>query len=63
MRKRQSKADKTTDGRTREYESIIATLEILADRGLTERLLKLSKTLDRDVAAGSLLTIADVFGT
>jgi PHD/YefM family antitoxin component YafN of YafNO toxin-antitoxin module len=46
----------------KERESIIATLEILADRKLTDRLLKLSKTIDEDVAAGRLLTTADVFG-
>jgi PHD/YefM family antitoxin component YafN of YafNO toxin-antitoxin module len=45
-----------------ERASIIATLEILADRGLTERLMNLSKTIDADVAAGRLLTTADVFG-
>jgi hypothetical protein len=45
-----------------ERDSILATLEILADRDLTDRLLALSKTLDRDVAAGRLLTTADVFG-
>jgi K+-sensing histidine kinase KdpD len=43
-------------------ESIMATLEILADRELTDRLLNLSKTLDHQVAAGRLLTTADVFG-
>lgn len=45
-----------------ERESILATLEILADRELTDRLLKLSKTIDDNVAAGRLLTMADVFG-
>jgi K+-sensing histidine kinase KdpD len=45
-----------------ERESIMATLEILADRELTDRLLNLSKTLDHQVAAGRLLTTADVFG-
>ena len=45
-----------------ERESILATLEILADRELTDRLLSLSKTIDDDVAAGRLLTTADVFG-
>ena len=45
-----------------ERESILATLEVLADRGLTERLSKLSKTIDGDVTAGRLLTMADVFG-
>jgi PHD/YefM family antitoxin component YafN of YafNO toxin-antitoxin module len=45
-----------------ERESILATLEILADRELTDRLLKLSKTVDQDLAAGRLLTTEDVFG-
>jgi hypothetical protein len=45
-----------------ERESILATLEILADRELTDRLLTLSKEIDEDVAAGRLLTTADVFG-
>jgi hypothetical protein len=45
-----------------ERESIIATLEILADRSLTDRLTNLSKTIDGDVAAGRLLAMADVFG-
>ncbi len=50
------------DSLVRERESILATLEILADRELTDRLLTLSKTIDNDVAAGRLLTTADVFG-
>lgn len=50
------------DSLMKEHESVIATLEILADRELTERLLNLSKTLDESVAAGKLLTTADVFG-
>lgn len=50
------------DSLVKERESILATLEILADRELTDRLLTLSKTLDNDVAAGRLLTTADVFG-
>jgi PHD/YefM family antitoxin component YafN of YafNO toxin-antitoxin module len=45
-----------------EREAILATLEILADRDLADRLLSLSKTIDQDVAAGRLLTTADVFG-
>lgn len=45
-----------------ERESFLATLEILADRQLTDRLLALSKTIDDDVAAGRLLTTEDVFG-
>lgn len=50
------------DALLNERESILATLEILADRGLTDRLLALSKTIDGDVTAGRLLTTADVFG-
>jgi PHD/YefM family antitoxin component YafN of YafNO toxin-antitoxin module len=50
------------DSLVNERESILATLEILADRELTDRLLSLSKTIDRDVASGRLLTTADVFG-
>ena len=45
-----------------ERESILATLEILADRQLADRLLALSKTIGRDAAAGRLLTTAEVFG-
>ena len=50
------------DSLLKERESILATLEILTDRDLTDRLLKLSKTVDNDVRAGRLLTTADVFG-
>ena len=50
------------DALVEEREAILATLEILADRELTGRLLALSKTIDKDVAAGRLLTTADVFG-
>lgn len=50
------------DSLVNERESILATLEILADRELTDRLLTLSKTMDDDVAAGRLLTTKDVFG-
>jgi len=45
----------------RERESILATLEILADRELTNRLLKLAETIDEDARAGRLHTIAEVF--
>jgi len=45
-----------------ERESILATLEILVDRELTNRLLTLAESIDDDVAAGRLLTTADVFG-
>jgi prevent-host-death family protein len=50
------------DSLVKERESILATLEILADRDLTDRLLQLSKTIDGDAAAGRLLRTADVFG-
>ena len=50
------------DEMIKERASILATLEILADRELTSRLLALSKTIDEDVAAGNLLNMADVFG-
>jgi prevent-host-death family protein len=50
------------DSLVNERESILATLEILADRQLTDRLFSLSKTIDDDAAAGRLLTTADVFG-
>jgi prevent-host-death family protein len=50
------------DSLVSERESILATMEILTDRNLTDRLLRLSKTIDEDVAAGRLLTTADVFG-
>jgi PHD/YefM family antitoxin component YafN of YafNO toxin-antitoxin module len=50
------------DSLVSEREAILATLEILADRELADRLLALSKTIDDDVAAGRLLTTADVFG-
>jgi prevent-host-death family protein len=49
------------DSLVKERESILATLDILADRELTDRLLKLSKTIDEDVRAGRLLKTADVF--
>jgi len=50
------------DSLLKERESILATLEVLADRQLTDRLLILSKTIDDDVATGRLLTTTDVFG-
>jgi hypothetical protein len=51
------------DSLVQERESILATLEVLADRQLTDRLLQLAETLDEDVAAGRLLRTADVFGS
>jgi PHD/YefM family antitoxin component YafN of YafNO toxin-antitoxin module len=53
---------KFLDSLVEERESVLATLEILVDRELTNRLLTLSNSVDDDVAAGSLLTTADVFG-
>lgn len=50
------------DSLLNERESVLATLEILGDRELTDRLLALSKSIDDDVAADRLLTTADVFG-
>jgi len=50
------------DSLVKERDSILATLEILSDRKLTDRLLALSKTIDDDLAAGRLLTTAHVFG-
>ena len=50
------------DSLVNERELILATLEILADRQLTDRLLKLSKAIDNNVGAGRLLKMADVFG-
>jgi hypothetical protein len=46
----------------RERQSILATLEVLADRELTNRLLKLAETIDGDVSAGRLHTMEEVFG-
>lgn len=50
------------DALVRERESVLATLEILADRDLTARLLKLAKRIDADVRAGRLHTMEEVFG-
>ena len=45
-------------------ERVVATLEILADLKLTERLVKLGKTADADVRAGKirLYSMDEVFG-
>jgi len=50
------------DALVRERESVLATLEVLADRELTNRLLKLAETIDEDVRAGRLHTMEEVFG-
>lgn len=46
----------------REQQSIFATLEVLADRDLSNRLLKTAETIDEDVRAGRLRTLEEVFG-
>src|SRR5882762_6507406 len=50
------------DALVRERESVLATLEVLADRELTNRLLKLAETIDEDVRSGRLHTREEVFG-
>ena len=50
------------DALMRERESVLATLEILADRNLTTRLRKLAKRIDADVEAGKLHAMEEVFG-
>jgi hypothetical protein len=44
-----------------ECESWIATLEVLSDKELTARLLKVAETVDDDVAHGRLLSMEEVF--
>jgi len=46
----------------RDVKSAMATLEILADRNLTERLLRLSTTIEEDLRSGTLHTMEEVFG-
>src|SRR5260370_36336712 len=50
------------DALVRERESVLATLEVLADRELTNRLLKLAETIDEDVRSGRLHTMEEIFG-
>jgi hypothetical protein len=52
------------DDFVKENESIKATFEILADRELTSRLLKLAESLDADVGSGKarLHSMSDAFG-
>src|ERR1700730_13342953 len=49
------------DAVMRERESILATLEVLADRDLKMRLLKFAEPRDGDVRAGSLHTMKEFF--
>jgi len=44
-----------------ERQSILATLEILSDTALTNRLLALARTIDDDVANNRLYSMADAF--
>jgi hypothetical protein len=44
-----------------ERESVLATLEILSDTALTNRLLALSKTIDDDVVNNRLYSMKDAF--
>ena|SRR5215831_6649391 len=50
------------DNLMRDVKSAMATLEILADRNLTERLLRLSTTIEEDLRSGTLHTMEEVFG-
>lgn len=50
------------DDLMKDCKSTIATLEILADYKLTERLVRLSATIDADLRAGRLYTLDEVFG-
>jgi|ERR1700722_16444498 hypothetical protein len=50
------------DALVKERDSVLATLEILADRKLAARLIGLSKTIDKDLKSGRLLTTQDIFG-
>ena len=64
-RRRESKysVDKEwLDALLRERESILATLEVLADRELTTSLLKLAESLDADLNARPLHSMEEVFG-
>jgi mannose/cellobiose epimerase-like protein (N-acyl-D-glucosamine 2-epimerase family) len=45
----------------RERETVLATLEILADRHLTTRLRKIATRIDADVLAGKLHTMEEIF--
>jgi hypothetical protein len=44
-----------------ERESVLATLEVLSDTALTNRLLALAKTIDDDVANNRLSSMQDAF--
>ena len=49
------------DALLHERQSVLATLEILADRKLTDRLLALAKTIDADVANNRLYSMEKAF--
>jgi hypothetical protein len=44
-----------------ERESVLATLEVLSDTALTNRLLALARTIDDDVANNRLYSMQDAF--
>jgi hypothetical protein len=50
------------EGLLRDRRKAKATLEVLADPSLTERLLKLAETVDQNVNAGRLYSMEEVFG-
>jgi hypothetical protein len=50
------------DTLVQERESTLATLEILADRDLTSRLVALAATIDDDVKNNRLYSMDEVFG-
>jgi hypothetical protein len=45
-----------------ERESVLATLEILSDTALTNRLLAIAKTIDDDVETNRLYSMKEAFG-
>ena len=50
------------DDLIKERESYFATIEILADRKLTNRLLALAETIDEEVESNKLYSMDEVFG-
>lgn len=53
---------KWLDKLLRSLKTYMATIEVLTDRQLTERLLRTAETIDRDIEAGRLHTMDEVFG-
>jgi hypothetical protein len=50
------------DGMSREQDCCLATIEILTDLKLTDRLLALAGTIDDDVENNTLYSMDEVFG-